>query len=207
MAILSTSSGSGLGALNRGDVVDTDASDERNGLGGGGGRSDGAGGGGGESDGGGGSGGRLESGGEDGTAFGETGDGVACPWPSSRPGLPFSMGLVNGSLPSRFLLMLATLPERATPDAGECALSCLGEAASATVPVAVAGTRGAPVVDVDAVDVADVLLAVVSARVERGAREPTGLSVCAPLGRWLFDWDGGGEIGGIGRAPTRGSLI
>lgn len=66
-----------MGALNRGGVADTDASDKRNGLGGGGGRSDGAGGGGGESDGAGGSGGRSEGGGEDGAVPGETGDGVA----------------------------------------------------------------------------------------------------------------------------------
>lgn len=115
-----------------------------------------------------------------------------------------SVGLVNGSLLSRALLMLATLPERAVPDAGDCTLSCLGELGS--VAVAVAGMRSVLVVDVDVVDVADVLLAVVSAGVVRGAREPTGRSVCAPLGKWVFNWDGGGEIGGIGRAPTRGSL-
>ncbi len=98
--------------------------------------------------------------------------------------------------------MLATLPGRTAPKAGECTLSCLGELCS--VKGAVAGMRSVLVVDV--VDVADVLLAVVSAEVVRGAREPTGRSVCAPLGEWVFNWDGGGEIGGIGRAPTRGSL-
>lgn len=54
-------------------------------------------------------------------------------------------------------------------------------------------------VDVDVVDVADVLLAVVLARVVGDACERTCRSVCAPLGTCLVCWDGGGENGGTGR--------
>ena len=77
--------------------------------------------------------------------------------------------------------MLATLFEGTGSGIGDCTLSSEGEFGCVTV--AVAGMRSALTVDidvgvdVDVLDVADVPPAVVSARVVRDARDPTGRSV------------------------------